>query len=165
MEKQEIFDRMHHLRQMLLDTLENIPEDELVSEKVEGDWTIKEILCHLTAWELTVVNPLIAYVQVNDFLPEMIEDHDAWNAEQTARRKEMTIRQVLHELETTRELLVSEASLLTNEQWERILPAPWGGQGCIANLLNGLAWHENEHLQTIHTWRQSHLHSQNPPTR
>jgi uncharacterized damage-inducible protein DinB len=159
MDKDEIFTRLNQCRQVLMDTLGKIPEDELVSELVEGRWTIKEILCHLTAWELTVVDPLVGFVRAGEFNPEVIEDHDAWNAQQTASRAGMDFRQVLEELKATRELLIGEASRLTEEQWDRVLPAPWGGQGCIANLLSGLAWHENEHLQTIHLWRQSRLHS------
>jgi uncharacterized damage-inducible protein DinB len=160
MEKEEIFERLNHCRRVLLDTLDKIPPDELDSALVEGNWTIKEILCHLTAWELTVLDPLVAFVQVDEFKPEIIDDHDVWNAEQTAKRQAMTLQLVLEELQATRELLVSEASLLTDEQWERTLPAPWGGQGCIANLLNGLVWHENEHLQTIHAWCQKQLRSE-----
>jgi len=155
MDKEEIFDRLNQCRRALLDTLDKIPPDELDSKLVEGKWTIKEILCHLTAWELTVLEPLVGYVQVNEFVPNSIEDHDAWNAQQTEKRKTMNMQQVFEELQATRELLISEASLLTVEQWDRILQAPWGGQGCIAHLLNGLVWHENEHLQTIQVWRQS----------
>jgi uncharacterized damage-inducible protein DinB len=159
MDKAEIFERLNQCRQALLETLEKIPKDELINELVEGQWTIKEIICHLTAWELTVLEPLSGFVQINEFKPALIEDHDLWNAEQTASREAMDIQQVLDELEATRELLISEASLLSVEQWDQVLPAPWGGQGCIANLLSGLAWHENEHLQTIQLWRQRRLHS------
>ncbi len=152
MEKAEIFSRLNSCRQAMLETLAKIPPGEQANALVEGSWTIKEILCHLTAWELTVLEPLVALVQVDEFNPEIIDDHDDWNAEQTRKRAALSVQQVVDEMQATRELLISEASLLTEEQWERILPAPWGGQGCIANLLNGLAWHENEHLQTIHNW-------------
>lgn len=159
MDKQEIFERLNLCRMALLETLAKIPEQEMESELVEGQWTIKQILGHMTAWEQTVLDPLVGFVQIGEFNPEIIADHDLWNAEQTARREAMDIQQVIAELETTRKLLIDEASRLTEEQWERVLPAPWGGQGCIANLLSGLAWHENEHLQTIHLWRQDHLAS------
>ena len=159
MDKEEIFERLSQCRQALLETLDKIPEDMLDSELVEGNWTIRKILCHLTAWELTVLTPLIAFVQVNEFKPDLIDDHDAWNDIQTELRASMDFQQVLEELQVTRELMVSEASQLNAEQWEQVLPAPWGGQGCIANLLNGLVWHENEHLQTIHAWHQQQQHS------
>jgi uncharacterized damage-inducible protein DinB len=159
MDKEEIFDRLNQCRKTLLETLDKLPPDELDNVLVEGNWTIKQILCHLTAWELTVLDPLEGYVQVNQFKPEIIDDHDAWNAEQTAKRQSMTVQQIIDEMQATRELLISEAALLTQDQWDRILPAPWGGQGCIANLLNGLAWHENEHLQTIHNWHQRQIRS------
>ena len=159
MDKEEIFDRLNQCRKALLDTLDKLSEDELDSARVEGSWTVKEILCHLTAWELTVLDPLVGYVQVDQFKPDIIDDHDAWNAEQTTMRKAWSVQQVIDELQSTREMLVSEASLLSDEQWDRILPAPWGGQGCIANLLNGLVWHENEHLQTIQNWHQRQIHA------
>ena len=159
MDKEEIFARLNTCRQALLDTLDKIPDDELDSELVEGDWTIRKILCHLTAWELTVLNPLVGFVQVNEFKPDLIDDHDAWNARQTDLRATMNVHEVLDELQVTRELLISEANQLNAEQWDQVLPAPWGGQGCIANLLNGLVWHENDHLQTIHTWYQQRQHS------
>ena len=159
MDKEEIFGRLNQCRQALLDTLEKIPQEELASEIVEGQWTIREILCHLTAWERTVLDPLFGFVQVDEFNPAIIDDHDLWNQEQTALRADLDFHQVLEELEDTRKLLIDEVSLLTAEQWDQVLPAPWGGQGCIANLLCGLVWHENEHLQTIQFWHQTRLAS------
>lgn len=58
MEKTELLEALEDERQELLEMLEDLPDEALLEPGVVGDWSIKDILNHLTFWEGQVVTLL-----------------------------------------------------------------------------------------------------------
>ena len=56
---------------------------------------------------------------------------------------------MLQEAISTRSELFTLAEWLAPSDWARIFPAPWGGEGTLAQMIDGLAWHEEEHTRSI----------------
>ncbi len=149
MEKDEAISRFNLSRQALLKAIAGLSDTELTSIQVEGIWTVKDLLGHIAAWENSLLEPLSVFVDGDPFQAEEIPDHDAWNAEQSARCASRSYSEVLKEMETTRQDLLKTAGKLSESQCNQIFRAPWGDQNSLIEMISGLAWHEEEHTKSI----------------
>lgn len=137
-------------RETFLHTVGRFSELERVTLPVCGVWTVKDLIGHLSAWEEACLLPLRAFAQGQSFIAEDIPDHDAWNAVQSARRRDWPLQQVMDEYAALRSELVQLAEGMSETQWQTPLLLPWGEMGTVENMLSGLAWHESvEHLRAL----------------
>jgi vacuolar-type H+-ATPase subunit I/STV1 len=145
----EIYEDLERTRAALLDTLAGLDEAALDRKGVVGEWSIKNALAHIAAWEAWVVQALPTRLTTGktpeDFLAR-IQDEDRFNAEEVAEREELTPSEQLIELERTRQALLDELRALEAAAWER--RAPWDTwEGTLAEYLReSLIVHEQEHL-------------------
>jgi uncharacterized damage-inducible protein DinB len=147
-------------RQALLKAIASVVDEDIHSVPIEGVWTIKDLLSHITSWDLVTLIPLRHFVENSVFDPEPIPDHLTWNDEQAKMWKGKPLATVMQDLEMIRQEIVNQAEQLSDSQWEIIIPAPWGGEGSLTEILGGLAWHENEHVKSILRWRKDQLNNQ-----
>jgi hypothetical protein len=52
-------------------------------------------------------------------------------------------------MQEVRHRLLAAASQCSAVQWAQKLHLSWGEETTLAGMLNGLAWHEEEHLKSI----------------
>jgi uncharacterized damage-inducible protein DinB len=140
-------------RGALLATLKGLTETEINTMPVEGIWSIKDVLGHIVAWEFTLVGVLQALNTGSKLTPVIILDPESFNKEEARKRKERSLEAVLKEMDRVRQIIVNASGQLSEDQLNQILPAPWGGEGSVGHLLEGLAWHETEHTKTIQSWK------------
>ena len=172
MTPQEVIVQLAASRQAFLAAIQGLSEETLTQTPVEGTWTIKDLIGHLTAWELALLTPLkarrrslnpdnirdadIVDVNIADIGDVPIPDHDAWNAVQAQKRAHWSLAQVLDEYHAVRQELLKTLQNLEQAEWEINRMAPWGEQAPLAKLLSGLTWHESdEHLKSIIYWKQT----------
>jgi hypothetical protein len=137
----------------LIQAIGGLDEAALTGPRVEGSWTIKDLLGHITAWELACLEPLERFTVSGSFQCAVIPDHDAWNAVQSALRREAAPQAVIAEMQAVRQRLEAAAFACTPAKWAQTLHLPWGDHATLAGMLDGLAWHEEEHLKSITAWR------------
>jgi hypothetical protein len=139
-------------RAELLAAIGGLDEAALDRQGVIGDWSIKNVLAHIAAWEAWVVEALPARLTTGttpqDFR-QRAEDEDRFNAEEVAEREELTPDEQLMELERTRAELLAylrglDAAALEHkhpwDSWEGSLPE---------YLLEALRDHEAEHIEAL----------------
>jgi uncharacterized damage-inducible protein DinB len=153
MTREETLSRLAESRRALLHAIEGLGEEEMTQVEIEGVWTIKDVLGHITSWEEICLEPLRRYADGGPFEVKVIEDYLAWNDEQAARKRDVPLDLILDELATVRQELVYTARRLSAGQWEQWVPYAWGGEGTVADALDGLCEHELEHVHTIRQWR------------
>jgi hypothetical protein len=148
----EIYEELERTRAALLDALAGLDEASLDCKGIVGEWSIKNALAHIAAWEAWVVQALPARLAVGktpaDFLAR-VRDEDRFNAEEVAEREELTPSEQLIELERTREALLAELRGLDAAAWER--RNPWDTwEGTLAEYLRAsLMDHEQEHIEEL----------------
>jgi len=148
----DALDELAHTRAELLAAIGGLDEAALDRKGVIGDWSIKNVLAHIAAWEAWVVQALPARMATGttpaDFR-QRIEDEDRFNAEEVAEREELTPDEQLMELERTRAELLAfvhglDADTLARKQpwdtWEGSLPE---------YLMAALGDHEAEHVEAL----------------
>jgi uncharacterized damage-inducible protein DinB len=154
MTKEKTLARLAESRRALLQAIEGLNEEEMTRIQVEGVWTIKDVLGHITSWEETCLEPLRRCADGGLFEVDVIEDYLTWNDVQAARKRDIPLDVILDELATIRQGLVEATSSLSARQWEQRVPFSWGGEGTMAEVLNVFYRHELEHVYTIQQWRQ-----------
>jgi uncharacterized damage-inducible protein DinB len=153
MTQEETLARLAQSRRALHQVTEGLSEEEMTQDQVEGEWTIKDVLGHIASWDKTCLEPLQRYANGEPFQVEVIEDYLAWNDDQAAAKRDLPLDVVLDELAITRQELIAVAASLSAKQWERQISFPWGGEGTVAQVLDGLSGHEMGHARTIAQWR------------
>lgn len=152
MKKESVLANFTQTRTKLVNLLNQIPVKGIDSTSVEGIWTVKDILGHITAWEIPMVEPLQELASGGNFSPTVITDGEKYNLDNAKKRETMSLEEILAEMEAVRTTIMETAARLPEEAWDFIYPAPWGGEDSLVRLFEGLTWHENEHTHAIQMW-------------
>jgi hypothetical protein len=135
--------------------LRGLTDEQLLQPGVIGEWSVKDILSHLTAWEAEVVTRL-AKLQAGKKIQTIIpagSDIDGLNAKWYQEHQDRDLDRVLADFHGVREQMIRQVESLTDKQLT--LPLPWSKTDTIENLI---AWnsydHEPEHAEQIQKWRK-----------
>ena len=112
-------------------------------------WTIKEVVGHITAWEIVIHKALLAF-QAGDppyFLHE--QDFDLFNQTEVERRAGWSFEKVQEENQSVREKLKATINKLKEEDLDQELVLPWGSERTIRELIEIIAEHEDEHRDAV----------------
>jgi uncharacterized damage-inducible protein DinB len=123
-----------------------VPASERSQRPVCGTWTLKDLVGHLTDWELVGVGALRQLVA--GAAPEfesVILDFDAFNNANAAARFHQPWEEVWQEFHETRDTFFDLLSRLPNPQLSRLFTAPWRTHLSAYQWI--LIWpgHEREH--------------------
>ncbi len=125
-----------------------ISETEPTQEIYPG-WTIKEVIGHITAWEIVIHKAIQAFTAGDPpyFLRE--QDFDLFNQSAVEFRAEWSLEQVLKEWKDVRADLRSAIEALDPGLLEEELVLPWGSERTLSELIEILGEHESEHMEGI----------------
>jgi len=110
-------------------------------------WTIKEMIAHITAWEIVIHKALQAYTAGDPpyFLRE--QDFDIFNEDAVDFRAAWSMEQVLQEWKDVREELKKTIQKLKETDLPVELVLPWGSERTVAELIEIIGEHEGEHME------------------
>ncbi|HEY7835199.1 MAG TPA: DinB family protein [Ktedonobacterales bacterium] len=149
MSKQEFLDQMRAGRAELDTATNGMSEEQITQEIVAGEWTVKDILAHLAAWqgEAQLAAERVAAGQPDGYLIE--ESIDDWNAHRVAERRRLPLVDVMQELNETYEAVLAALERCPEgappncpDLWESVGNLWW------------LTWHASEHAGIIRAYRE-----------
>jgi len=110
-------------------------------------WTIKEMIAHITAWEIVIHKAFQAYIAGDPpyFLRE--QDFDIFNEDAVAIRASWSMEQVLKEWKDVRENLKKTIQKLKETDLPLEMVLPWGSERSVAELIEIIGEHEGEHMK------------------
>ncbi len=114
--------------QELRDAIAQVPEDRLDERSVGGPWSVKDLIGHVTTWEVEALQAMRSYLDDGDFdaLTAWPEDLDGFNAREVEGKRRTDLAELLRELDDTHsrtvELIAAlgEAEFKKSEVSERI---------------------------------------------
>lgn len=117
-----------------------------------GDWSFKDVDGHLAAWDLWLVETLplrLAGTPLSAEQQRALDDRDAWNAEQVARRDGLTRREQLEESSRARGALVDLVIALGDATLAQMVHWPeW--EGTLADYLQArVIDHDAQHREAL----------------
>lgn len=132
-----------------------LPHDQLTTPGVNGKWSVKDNLAHLSAWQKRTINVVHAVrdaVNRPDPTPGMSEDEINEQFYQANRTRSLV--DIQSELSTVSQQLISSVQELTEAQING--PLPWNdGNAVWSNILGNTSEHYEEHRQIIQHWLAS----------
>ena len=155
MNRDEILTALKDSRAKMEAALAGLTETQLVEPGALGEWSVKDLLSHLTAWEAEVVTRLAklkAGKKIQSIVPAD-SDIDSLNAKWYKENKGRDLDRVLADFRGVREQMIRQVESMTDKQLTQ--PLPWAQANSITDLI---AWnsydHEPEHAAQIQEWRK-----------
>lgn len=136
-------------RRNLLGAIDGLSTQEMLMSSMVGEWSIINILGHVTSWDEACLRLVRSYIETGVFTPSSIKSVQKYNQEQTKAKKNLPSDIILNELISVREDFLETLSELSDKQWNEIFPWPWGETCPVHAMVSGLADHENEHAEEI----------------
>ena len=147
--KEEFIDKARSARQALLASLDGIDEAALTSVRVCGTWTARDVLAHVAASDLDILDALRqARAGEKVTWPWDDSDVDTWNEVGVVHRRQWPMPQILAELTDTHARLLAEL-----ESWPADAgpfgPESWDLKKSPMGWLPGHDREHAEHLQAL----------------
>jgi hypothetical protein len=158
MNKNELLKALDNEREQFLDLIDDLSEDEMLAPGVTGEWSIKDILSHLTRWEAELVKLLWQASRGQEPSGETLrgltgEGDDQINARWQAELSGRPLEDVLEDFhavrtQTIRRVEAFKDADLTDPQRYR-----WLDGRPLWEWIEGDSFgHEAEHAQEVRAW-------------
>jgi hypothetical protein len=120
MDKQQLLKRLETAWMAFKESYIGLSDAQLLEPAVMGDWSVKEILAHVTIWEEEALKylPLI----INGEKPPRYVQYgglDAFNAQMRAQKRSLALSEVLSQLDETHRQLISYIQSVPEEYFTR----------------------------------------------
>lgn len=127
-----------------------VPLEARETERLDGDWTLKQIVGHLSDYDGMGIVALKAVATERDPIYNVsVDDFDNYNIERAMHWDATTWSDVWATYLATRRALLLIAETLADEALARPFPAPWPGITTACGYLLDMAQHEREHADAL----------------
>lgn len=153
--RQVLLHRVTQERGTVYHSIAFLPDDEMTRSGAIGEWSVKDVLGHLAAWESIEIDWIEQFARGER--PTMdINDVDGWNAQRAAERSSWSLAQTRDDLVATRKRLLDVVAALPDDVFERIGPPPMK-TSFVQAMLNGVADHDREHWALLMPYKEEFL--------
>ena len=123
MNRQQLLNKLETAWAAIKESYAGLPESHLVETGVVGDWSVKDILAHVTTWEEEALKYLPLIVE-GGRPPRYITygGIDAFNAQRTEQKRSLSLSEVLRELDEVHARLIAYVQSVPEEQFTRETP-------------------------------------------
>jgi hypothetical protein len=155
--KAELLDAIRVRRKRLEEALAQLGEDQMIQPGVESNWSVKDILAHIVAWEqrmvLWVGQALRGEVPA---IPATWDEVHRLNEQSYWENRDRPLAEVLADFQRS----YAEALALAEAVPEEDLVDPgrfsWREGVPLARVVAAnTCWHYAEHLESIQAWRSN----------
>jgi uncharacterized damage-inducible protein DinB len=143
-----LIEKLNSARKPLVEVITQAPADKEIYE----NWTIKQIMDHISGWDDVVIDALNAHAKSEPITPTILRGIDAYNAETTTSRQSLDLGHTKQEFQRTREALIKALKDLPDEKFSQPLVFPWGETGTVADLVEIFIEHEEHHCAHVRAW-------------
>ncbi len=152
MNKEEILDQLDNSREQMLVLLEPLSDEALLQPGVMGEWSVADILVHLTAWESELVTALL---QINKGKKPgrwlaANADVEGYNAGRYAENKGRDLDRIFADWHNVRLKLEEWLDLFSEDDLSNPKRYRWAGNRSLGQIIMESSFeHEAEHLPEI----------------
>ena len=145
-------------RKRLVSLLDGLSETQMIEAKVEADWSIKDILAHISAWERLAMDRIHAAQTGEDLnFPLIAGDNfvDEFNAQIYEKHKNQSLEAVRQEFEQSHQAFLAQIEALDEKFLPKKLNFDWSGKLTYQVMISANThWHYAEHANAIEKWRE-----------
>ena len=156
MNKPELLALMNDKYAELEQVLSPLSEAQWTTPGANGDWSIKDILAHLTAWQYVMLRRLHAAVRHEALDPQWQvagEDIDSMNARFFAENRARPAAEVHDDFRATYREIAGLVATLSDADLFEAGRFAWLNDNTLWELVAGDTYeHYDEHMQSIRDW-------------
>ena len=155
--KKKILELIESEQEALEKTLEGLSPQQMTQPGVESDWSVKDILAHITDWE----RRMVGWVEesLRGEVPERPapgmtwEDLDRLNEQTYLANKDRPLDEVLADFHSSYQQALTTVEALTEEDLIDPQRFEWrDGDPMWHMVAANTWWHYKEHHETINNW-------------
>ncbi|HEX8231125.1 MAG TPA: DinB family protein [Chloroflexia bacterium] len=155
--RQMLAGQLQEARERLINSYAGLTDEEMLEPGVAGDWSIRDILAHVAAWDRAQTE---AYrMMLRGERPALLdldeEANEAFNHEHHERLKDLDLQEVITELFAAREEMVEALCEVDNNALFAPAPGDEHAELSIAACISVSTNHDEEHAEMIEDWRDS----------
>ena len=155
MNRQDLLNALAASRADVDAALAGLTEAQMTEPGVLGDWTLKDLLAHLTAWEVELLTVLgkLTRGQTPKPVGESQAETDALNAKWHKDYQARPLDRVRADYDAVRPQTIRQVERLSEA--DLTAPRKWLKGGTLHDMiLSETIEHDAEHLPQIRDWRQ-----------
>jgi hypothetical protein len=157
MKKEEIISRLYAGRENFLDSIQGLSDQEVETLNVSDQWTVKDILAHLTRWEAELVKLLwqaknnVKPTTVHFNLQSVDKINARWHIESQSRALDVD----LADFHGVREQTIRRVKSFSDSALNDPQHFPWLESKPLWKwIINDSIGHDAEHEAQIRSWRR-----------
>jgi uncharacterized damage-inducible protein DinB len=127
----------------VLASVEHISDKAFNSQVITGRWALREILCHMAAWDCVFME--MSQTLLEDRSIPQLPDFDTFNDKEVKKREHMTRKDIVLEVKKNRAQYIDFVSQLSSDQ----LQDTKGQRFTIEGLARDIISHDRYHLNQI----------------
>jgi hypothetical protein len=158
MNKDEVLDALEDEREKFMDSIEGLSDEALQTPGVVGEWSIKDIMTHLSAWEAELVKLLWQVKQNQKPSTAHFSDVavDFRNQQWYAIYKGRPLENVLADFVSVRKQTVRRVEAFNDKDLTDPQRYTWLEERALWEWVAGDSFeHEAEHRSQIQAWREN----------
>ncbi len=154
--RQMLAGQMSDARERLVASFEGLRDDQMAQPGVCGDWSVRDLLAHLAAWDRATTEAF--RLMLKGERPRLLDLEDdeiqEFNVEHHSQTLNSSPEEVRAELDVSREEMVGVLKDIDNAAL--FVPAPGDEHAdlSIASCLSVQVAHDEEHAEMIEDWRE-----------
>jgi hypothetical protein len=120
MTRQQLLKKLDAAWTALKESYAGLSDSQMIEPGVTADWSVKDILAHVTAWEEEALKYLPLIIEGGK--PPLYKTYgglDAFNAQKTEQKRALPLSEVLKQLEETHRRLIGYIQSVPEEQFAR----------------------------------------------
>jgi uncharacterized damage-inducible protein DinB len=145
-------------RRELLGAIAGLSDEELLTPGVVGEWSVRDVLQHVSLWEAEAVKLLVHLQQRRKPTGDRWSgnlDLDSLNARWHAETKERPLAAVRADFDAVRQQTIRRLNDLSDADLANPRLLPWlKGRPAWQYVFEDTAEHEQEHAEQINEWRK-----------
>jgi uncharacterized protein (TIGR03083 family) len=148
--------QMADARERLLAALEGLSDDQMLQPGVCGDWSVRDIVAHVAAWdrEVTAMFEGMLKGERTPFLDFDEDELEQFNQERHAATLNVPVSNAIAELMASRQDLLDLLRATDNAKLFAPAPGDEHADMSIAACLSAQISHDEEHAEMIEGWRE-----------
>jgi hypothetical protein len=152
MNKHKLLDQIRTEHGLLEETFSHLTHAQMLIPGVDGDWSVKDALAHISAWERCMIRWVGSLLRNEEPAIPLPWDVDRMNSETYALVKEKPFDEVLEEFHQSFRDSMALAESLSEEQLQTVYADTWPMGPLWTGVAANMNWHYKEHRSDIQKW-------------
>ncbi len=155
MTRHELLDQIRTERGRLEETLARLTHAQMLLPGVDGEWSVKDALAHISAWERRMISWVGSHLHGEEPDIPLPWDVERMNAETYAQVKDKPLAEVLEEFRLSYWDSLALAESLREEQLQTVYADTWPMGSLWTGVAANTNWHYKEHRTDIQKWLET----------